>query len=141
MRTSPMAADTLQAAPRSASAEARAAPDGRPPTPADLIKAEYAPGWPGIPGRWASSAKSGVGTALSPLSYVWFTLSHGILNEIYYPRIDRACTRDLGLYSTDGAVFFSVEMWHARSAVRMLDDGVPAYHLVNMCASGRYLIE
>jgi glucoamylase len=36
-----------------------------------------APGWPGIPARWTSSAKTGVGTALSARSRVWFTLSHG----------------------------------------------------------------
>jgi glucoamylase len=53
----------------------------------------YAPGWPGIPARWTSSAKSCVGTALSNKSRVWFTLSHGIFNEIYYPRIDQACVR------------------------------------------------
>jgi glucoamylase len=46
----------------------------------------FAPGWPGIPPRWTSSAKSGLGTAVSRDSRVWFTLSHGILNEIYYPR-------------------------------------------------------
>ena len=68
-----------------------------------------APGWPGIPARWTSSAKSGVGTALSAQSRVWFTLSHGILNEIYYPRIDQACTRDFGLIVTDGRGFFSEE--------------------------------
>ena len=45
----------------------------------------FAPGWPGISPRWTSSAKSGVGTALNLHSRVWFTLSHGILNEVYYP--------------------------------------------------------
>src|SRR5436309_7049170 len=45
---------------------------------------QYAPGWPGIPPRWTSSAKSAVATALSPMSRVWFTLSHGIFNEIYF---------------------------------------------------------
>ena len=39
-----------------------------------------APGFPGIEPRWTSSAKDGVGTALSPRSTVWFTHSHGILN-------------------------------------------------------------
>jgi hypothetical protein len=53
-----------------------------------------APGHPGIPARWTSSAKSGVGTAPAVASRVWFTLSHGILNEIYYPRVDYACTRE-----------------------------------------------
>ena len=72
----------------------------------------FAPGWPGIPPRWTSSAKTGVGTAFSRSSRVWFTLSHGILNEIYFPRVDMACTRDLGLMVTDGASFFSEEKRH-----------------------------
>jgi len=42
-------------------------------------------------------------------SRVWFTLSHGILNEIYFPRVDQACTRDFGLIVTDGHQFFSEE--------------------------------
>jgi glucoamylase len=101
----------------------------------------HAPGWPGIPPKWTSSAKSGVGTAFSPLSHVWFTLSHGIFNEIYYPRPDQACTRDMGLIVTDGREFFSEEKRHARSAVAYLADGVPAYRLVNTCLQGRYCIE
>src|SRR5271168_1861336 len=69
----------------------------------------YAPGWPGIAPRWTSSAKNGIGTALNSRSKVWFTLSHGILNEVYFPRVDQACTRDLGLVVTDGSSFFSEE--------------------------------
>ena len=101
----------------------------------------YAPGWPGSPARWTSSAKSGVGTSLSHASRVWFTMSHGILNEIYYPRVDQACTRDLGLIITDGRDFFSEEKRHASSAVTYAVDGVPAYHLVNTSRDGRYRIE
>ena len=41
-----------------------------------------ASGSPGVAARWTSSAKAGVGTALSNNSRVWFTLSHGIFNEI-----------------------------------------------------------
>ena len=101
----------------------------------------YAPGWPGIPPRWTSSAKYGAGTAVGAASRVWFTLSHGILNEIYYPRVDSACTRDLGLIVTDGAAYFSEEKRDARSEVSPLADGVPAFHLVNSAADGRYVIE
>jgi glucoamylase len=64
-----------------------------------------APGWPGISPRWTSSAKTALGTSLSQSSRVWFTLSHGILNEVYYPRVDQACLRDLGLLVTDGRGF------------------------------------
>jgi hypothetical protein len=37
----------------------------------------FAPGWPGVAARWTSSAKTGIGTAVSRDSRVWFTLSHG----------------------------------------------------------------
>jgi glucoamylase len=101
----------------------------------------YAPGGPGIEPRWTSSAKSGVGTALGATSRVWFTLSHGIFNEIYYPRVDHACTRDLGLIVTDGRAFFSEEKRHALHQVAYLAEGVPAYRLINTCRQGRYRIE
>jgi glucoamylase len=90
-----------------------------------------APGSPGIPPRWTSSDKSGVGTALSASSRVWFTISHGILNECYYPRVDQACIRDFGLMVTDGVGFFAEEKRDTDSAIASLEDGVPAYELVN----------
>src|SRR5207302_8702275 len=68
-----------------------------------------APGWPGISPRWTSSAKEGVGTSASYQSRVWFTISHGILNEIYYPRIDQANTRDMEFLVADGDQYFSEE--------------------------------
>ena len=101
----------------------------------------FAPNGPGLPARWTSSAKTGLGTALSNQSRVWFTLSHGNCNEIYYPRIDQACIRDLGLIVTDGAKFFSEEKCDAAHAVEWLADGVPAFELANTCRDGRYRIE
>lgn len=101
----------------------------------------HAPGGPGIPARWTSSAKCGVGTALSRTSRVWFTLSHGILNEVYYPHLDQACIRDLGLIVTDGKSFFSEEKRHARSEVSSPEGGIPAFRLVNTCRDRRYRIE
>jgi glucoamylase len=100
----------------------------------------FAPGWPGIAPRWTSSAKSGVGTALNPHSRVWYTLSHGILNEIYYPRVDQACTRDLGLLITDGKSYFSEEKRHCRFENVPISPGVPVYQLTNTSLDGRYRI-
>ncbi len=100
-----------------------------------------APGRPGIPARWTSSAKSAVGVALGPQSSVWYTVSHGIINEIYYPRVDYACTRDFGFIVTNGHDYFSEEKRHARSTVRGVEDGVPAFILDNVAADGRYRIE
>jgi len=99
-----------------------------------------APGWPGTEPRWTSSAKSGVGTALGSGGRVWFTLSHGILNEVYYPRLDQACTRDLGLIVTDRGRFFSEEKRHARHEIATTE-GVPAFRLTNTCGEERYRIE
>jgi glucoamylase len=101
----------------------------------------YAPGWPGIPPRWTSSSKNGLGTALTSSSRVWFTLSHGILNEVYYPRTDRACLRDLGLIVTDRQGFFSEEKRDTTSELARLGPGVPAYQVINTCRHGRYRIE
>ena len=100
----------------------------------------YAPGWPGIPPRWTSSAKSGIGTALNLHSRVWFTLSHGILNEVYYPRVDQACTRDQGLIVTDGSSFFSEEKRHCTFQNLPLQPGIAVYELTNTEIGGRYRI-
>ncbi|MBI1808717.1 MAG: glucan 1,4-alpha-glucosidase, partial [Gemmatimonadetes bacterium] len=101
----------------------------------------FAPGWPGGEPRWTSSAKSGVGTALGGSGRVWFTLSHGILNEVYYPRVDQACTRDLGFIVTDRESFLSEEKRHAEHAIVAVADGVPSFRLTNTCIHGRYRIE
>src|SRR5262249_31942819 len=99
------------------------------------------PGVPGTPARWTSSAKTGVGTALAASSRIWFTISHGILNEIYFPRIDIACTRDLGFLVTDRNGYFSEEKRDTDSQVDMIEQGIPAFRLVNTARDGRYRIE
>jgi glucoamylase len=68
-------------------------------------------------------------------------LSHGIFNEIYYPRIDQACVRDMGLIVTDGAALFSEEKRDTDSSIRWLAEGVPAFGLINTSRDGRYRIE
>jgi glucoamylase len=101
----------------------------------------FAPGWPGIPARWTSSAKSGLGTAVSRDSRVWFTLSHGILNEIYYPRVDHACTRDLGFIVTDGQTYFSEEKRDTHSETTQVAPGILGYRIRNTARDGRYRID
>src|SRR5579872_3210609 len=105
------------------------------------LKMEYAPGWPGIPPRWTSSAKTGAGTALNQHSKVWFTLSHGILNEVYYPRVDQACTRDMGFIVTGADGFVSEEKRQAHHDIATQVEGVPAFRLTNTCDKHRYRIE
>ncbi len=97
------------------------------------------PGAPGIEPRWTSSDKSAVGTSVSSASCVWFTASHGILNEIYAPRLDMACMRDFGFIVTAPG-YFSEEKRDADHSVQAIEDGVPAFRLVNTARDGRYRI-
>lgn len=96
-------------------------------------------GRPGLPGRWTSAQKSGVGTAFEG-SPVWFTLSHGILNEVYSPRMDQAAIRDLGFIVTGPDGFFSEEKRHASHQTTLPIAGAPWYHIVGTCRSGRYVL-
>src|SRR5580658_6576197 len=66
-------------------------------------------GGPGMAPRWTSSVKDAVGTAYAASSRIWFTCSHGILNEVYHPTIDRAQVRDMEFLVTDGETFFHEE--------------------------------
>jgi glucoamylase len=97
------------------------------------------PGAPGIPPRWTSSAKSAVGTAARAESRVWFTISHGILNEIYASRLDTACVRDVGFIVT-AKDYFSEEKRDTHNTIEMVEDSVPAFRLVNTAVDGRYRI-
>lgn len=98
------------------------------------------PGAPGVHLSWTSSAKLGIGTAMSGDSNVWFSLSHGILNEVFFPRIDIANLRDFGFIVTDGKEFFSEEKQDCVHDYAMLAEGIPAHRLTNTCKEGRYRI-
>jgi glucoamylase len=71
---------------------------------------------------------------------VWFTISHGILDEVYFPFIDQPNTRDLGLLVTNGTDFFSEEKRDTDSTTTPVAPGVPGYILTNTCKQGRYRI-
>jgi len=106
-----------------------------------------APGAPGREPRWATAAKDGVGTALdtptSASGRVWFTIARGVVTEVFYPRLDTACSRELGLFVADGHGddFGSDEATDAEHRVESPFEGVPLYRLVNTCRRGRYRIE
>jgi len=64
-----------------------------------------APGSPGTEPHWSRSAKDGIGTAYNTSCRLWFTLSQGIVTELYYPTVDTPNTRDLQFLITDGETF------------------------------------
>ncbi len=100
-----------------------------------------APGKPGVPPHWTSSQKSGVGTSVSMNSRTWFTTSHGILNEIYYPTVDIPNTRDCQFIVTDGKSFFSEEKRDCDSVTRNIKPGVGGYEIINTHKGGYYEIK
>ncbi len=104
-------------------------PDASSPGPSGLADADpgsaMAPGVPGISPTWSSSSKDVVGTSHFA-SRVWFTVGHGILNEVYWPRVDAPQVRDLGFIVADGAGFWSEVKRDAVSEVRVLRPGIPA---------------
>jgi glucoamylase len=89
-----------------------------------------APGAPGIPPTWCSSAKDLVGCSLGS-SRLWFTLGGGIINEVYYPRIDIPQIRDLGFIVADGAGFWVEVKRLWRYEVEPVAAGVPAVRIVH----------
>jgi glucoamylase len=95
-------------------------------------------GRPGMPPKWTSSSKDGIGTAYSTASRVWFTVSYGILNEIYYPSIDRPQVRDMQFLVSDGERLFHEERRHLRSEVDPIEGDALGYHVVNSDPDGRY---
>ena len=97
-------------------------------------------GAPGMPARWTSSSKDGVGTAYHTASRLWFTLSHGIVNEIYYPTIDQPNTRDVQLLITDGETFVHEERRDLEHDISYPEKGVLAYRIINRERNGRYEI-
>jgi glucoamylase len=97
-----------------------------------------APGKPGSKPTWSPGAKSGVGTALSNGSRLWFTLGAGIVNEIYHPRIDHAAVGDMEFLISGPNGFFSEEKRDTSSNITCLTKGVPAYRVENRCVHGKY---
>ncbi len=99
-----------------------------------------APGAPGLPPRWTSSVKNLVGTAYSASSRVWYTLSHGIINEVYYPTIDRPQMRDMELLVTDGESFFHEEKRDVERSFTYIDPNAPAARQTSKDPEGRYTL-
>ena len=93
-----------------------------------------------MPPRWTSSSKEGVGTAYSTSSRVWFTLSHGILNEIYFPTVDRPQVRDFQFLITDGESFLYEEKRDLESEIEYIEPHTLGYRITSADPEGRYLL-
>ena len=98
-------------------------------------------GGPGLEPRWTSSQKDQVSTAYSASSRVWYTLSHGTLNEVYFPTIDRPQMRDMELLFTDGETFFHEEKRDLAYDIHHVHQDAPAIRVVGHDPEGRYTVK
>lgn len=90
--------------------------------------------------RWTSSAKEGLGTAYHTSCRLWFTLSHGIINEIYYPHVDQPNTRDFQFLVSDGETFCHEEKRDLDHQIEYPERDCVLYRLTNSERNGRYRI-
>jgi glucoamylase len=97
-------------------------------------------GAPGTEPRWTSSLKDAVGTAYAASSRIWFTCSHGILNEVYHPTIDRAQVRDMGFLVTDGETFVHEEKRDLQTTFEYIHPEALGVRYVNRDPAGRYSV-
>jgi glucoamylase len=97
-------------------------------------------GGPGIEPRWTRGAKDGVGTAYSAACHVWYTISSGCLNEVYFPTIDEPQIRDLQFLVSDGKSFFHDERRNMQSRITRIADAALGFKIVNSDPNGRYAI-
>jgi glucoamylase len=97
-------------------------------------------GAPGMEPRWTSSVKDAVGTAYAASSRIWFTCSHGILNEVYHPTIDRPQVRDMEFLVTDGETFFHEEKRDLGTTFEYIHTEALGVRYVNRDPQGRYTL-
>ena len=97
-------------------------------------------GAPGMDPRWTSAAKDTVGTAYSSSSRAWYTVSHGILNEVYYPTIDRPQIRDMGFLITDGETFFHEDKRDLKHELAYIDSDALGARITSRDGEGRYTL-
>jgi glucoamylase len=107
---------------------------------ATLRNAPAAPGGPGIAPRWTHSSKDVVGTAYSAASRVWFTISNGVISEVYFSTLDRPQIRDMQYLVTDGETFFHDTHRNLESKVEYLGEHGLGVRLINTDPEGRYRI-
>jgi glucoamylase len=109
-------------------------------SPGALAAAGAAPGAPGTASDWVPGDKDGFGTARGTASKVWYTLSRGTLNEVFYPRIDTPSLRESQFVVTDGSTFTDREDRDSTHQVQLLSSSSLTYRLVNTAKSGNWRI-
>jgi len=100
-----------------------------------------APGAPGHDAHWLSAAKNGFGTANSVASRVWFTLSDGVLTEVYYPTLDVPNVQMLQLVIATPEGKIETESEDTTHSIEVMDNARSlSFRQENRAKSGAYVI-
>ena len=97
------------------------------------------PGAPGADAHWLSAAKNGFGTSNTTRSKVWFTLTDGVLSEVYYPTLDVPNVQMLQLIILAGTKV-ETESEDTTHRTEVLDPRALTFRQVNTAKSGYYTI-
>ncbi len=90
------------------------------------VRADQAPGAPGFGHIWAPALKQAVATAYEETgaqSPLWFTVSQGIVTEVFYPFVDSPQIGDMQLLISDGHGLFWEQKRDSISDVSYSGDG------------------
>ncbi len=79
-----------------------------------------------------------MGTAYSTSSRIWYTVSNGVLSEIYFPTLDRPQIRDLQFLVTDGESFFHDAHRNLITTTEYLGEHGLGVRITNSDPEGRY---
>src|SRR3989475_10758875 len=101
-------------------------------------RAHPAFGRPGTAPHGPRSAKDGSGTAYATSSRLWYTLSLGIITEVYFPTIDRPQLRDLQYLITDGQSLFHDERRDLVTSLDVLSEHALGFRVTNTDREARY---
>ena len=100
---------------------------------------QQAPGRPGQDAHWPTAAKDGFGTANTLASKVWFTLSEGLMTEVFYPRLDIPNVQALQfvVVTPSGIETESADTTHE---IQVLDSRALLFRQINRARNGAYTI-
>lgn len=91
-------------------------------------------GGPGRDAHWPSAAKDGFGTSNSLRSKVWFTLTNGVMSEVYYPTLDTPNTQSLQLIFCAAGKCYD-EARDMEHTLRLPDDRSLTFQQINTARS------
>jgi len=98
-----------------------------------------APNGPGADAHWPTAAKEGFGTSNTIASKVWFTLTNGVMSEVFYPTIDVPNVEILQLVVAS-ASNIETEAEDTTHRIEIVDSRALVFRQINTAKNNSYTI-